>query len=403
MFMASGNRTSEQRRISEGDMADTKLERGPLDENEVICDISGSGVESESTEGDDRITEPFDPTLIRVETKPMSMDLLIARIREGELDLMPGFQRKAGIWSDGAQSRLIESMLIRIPLPAFYMDATEEDKWLIVDGLQRLTTIRRFVIDKQLRLSGLEFLDQFEGRSFEELPRNFQRRINETQVTVYLIEKDTPPEVKFNIFKRINTGGLPLSSQEIRHALNQGKATRILEELANSKQFRRATDYGIQDKRMADRECVLRFMAFTIFPYSGYKTKDFDAFLNNAMANLNEMPSGRIDTLKSQFLGSMVAAHELFGRYAFRKLYKKNSWRYPINKALFETWSVNLSILTDDELKNLKNKKEFLTDEFIRIMTNRDFESAISQGTGDIKKVKLRFSSVENIIREVLK
>lgn len=385
-------------------MPDTvEIQKGPLDESSVICDVDGTGVEIESTEGEDRITEPFDPTLIRVATKPMSMDLLIARIKEKELDLMPGFQRKAGIWSDGAQSRLIESMLIRIPLPAFYMDATEEDKWLIVDGLQRLTTIRRFVIDKELRLTGLEFLDQFEGKTFSELPRNFQRRINETQVTVYLIEKDTPYEVKFNVFKRINTGGLPLSSQEIRHALNQGKATEILEELANSSEFKRATDYGIQDKRMADRECVLRFIAFTIFPYLDYKTKDFDAFLNNAMATINSMNRSRSENIKKQFFRSMVAAYEIFGRYAFRKQYKKNSWRYPINKALFEVWAVNLGRLGDDELKRLKKEKDTLVDNFLGLMLDRDFESAISQGTGDIKKVKLRFSSVENIVREVLK
>jgi len=376
--------------------------KGLFDQSDVICAVDSTGVETEDTESEERITEPFDPTLIRVETKPMSMDLLIARIKEGELDLMPGFQRKAGIWSDAAQSRLIESMLIRIPLPAFYMDATDEDRWLIVDGLQRLTTIERFVIKKELKLIGLEFLDQIEGKIFDELPRAFQRRIYETQVTVYLIERDTPTEVKFNIFKRINTGGLPLSSQEIRHALNQGKVTKLLELLAKSNEFRKATDYGIRDKRMADQECVLRFMAFTIFPYHNYKTKDFDNFLNKAMANINKMPENEIEDLKKQFLRSMVAAYDLFGRYAFRKQYQKNSWRYPINKALFESWSVNLNLLNEDQLKNLQRRKDTLTDKFIQLMGNRDFESAISQGTGNIAKVHLRFSSIEKLLQEVL-
>jgi len=363
----------------------------------------GTGIESETIESDDQITEPFDPTLIRVETKPLSMDLLISRIREGEINLMPDFQRKAGIWSDAAQSRLIESMLIRIPLPAFYMDASDEDEWLIVDGLQRLTAINRFVIKKELKLSGLEFLHHLNGMGFNELPRNFRRRIKETQVTVYLIEKDTPPEVKFNIFKRINTGGLPLSSQEIRHALNQGAATRMLKKLAETGVFKQATANGIRDHRMAAQECVLRFMAFTLKPYTNYKSSDFDGFLNSAMVAMNKKPDNELQKLEDSFLRALNSSHDIFYKYAFRKQYGKNAYRNPINKALFETWTVNLSSLNNEQLAALKQKKENLVDSFIDLMNGSSgFDGAISQGTGNVAKVKLRFSEISKLIQEVL-
>ena len=93
-------------------------------------------------EDDDENLEPFDPTQIRVKTKPMTMDLLLKRIKHDEIDLAPDFQRQADIWTNIAKSRLIESLLIRIPLPAFYIDATDDDKWIIIDGLQRISTFK---------------------------------------------------------------------------------------------------------------------------------------------------------------------------------------------------------------------------------------------------------------------
>lgn len=378
-------------------------ELGEYSTNEMVIADNGTGVELEDSSGDEQITEPFDPALIRVDTRPMTIDLLRLRIGYNELDLAPGFQRKGGIWKDEAQSRLIESMLIRIPLPAFYMDATNDEKWLVVDGLQRLTTLKRFMVDKSLKLQGLEFLKQFNGKTFDELPRNYQRRIAETQVTVYLIEKGTPDEVKFNIFKRINTGGLPLSAQEIRHALNQGEATKLLARLADSNEFRQAVDNGIKDDRMADRECVLRYLAFTMSSYTKFD-KDFDSFLNKAMEELNSMSNQEREGLEYHFIRAMRSAKEIFGKDAFRKRYRENGPRQPINKPLFESWSVNFNQLSDAQLVALIARKDALRRRFIDLMNNPDrkFNEAISLATGDPKKVRLRFKAIEEIIEEVL-
>lgn len=121
--------------------------KGRTKPKDVSLFEEATGIELEEIGADESITEPFDPTLIRVANKPITIDLLVARLRENELNLAPNFQRKAGIWTDGAQSRLIESILVRIPLPAFYMDATDDEQWIVVDGLQRLTTLKKFVID----------------------------------------------------------------------------------------------------------------------------------------------------------------------------------------------------------------------------------------------------------------
>lgn len=361
-------------------------------------DDSGSEVEGEDGEVDP-IIEPFDPTKIRVATIASTADLLIARIRNNEIDLSPDFQRHGGIWNEGAQSRLIESMLIKIPLPAFYVDATDDNQWLVVDGLQRLTTLKRFVIDQTLKLTGMEFLTQFNGKHFEDLPRVYQRRILETQFTVYQIEKGTPAGVKFNIFRRINTGGLPLSAQEIRHALNQGPVIELLRKLAHSPEFKRATNHSIRSERMADMEYALRFLAFVLTSYNDYSAKDFDSFLNDAMKNLNHKPQHDLDALALRFQRAMIAAYELFGVHAFRK---PGYPLRPINKPLFEVWSVNLDRLSDVQLQTLIVRKAAVEEKLMQLFESYKFNNAISLSTGNTSKVKYRFSRIENLIAEVL-
>jgi len=374
------------------------------DENRFISSDAGTGVEEETTESDELITDPFDPSLIRVSTKFLTIGQLIDRMEDKALVLSPDFQRNF-VWKPGAQSRLIESMFIRFPLPAFYIDATDDDQWLVVDGLQRLTSVKRFVLDKTLALTELEFLGkQYNGKTYDELHASLKRRINETLVTVYLIEKGTPPEVKFNIFKRINTGGLPLSPQEIRHAINQGAVTQFLVRLADSKEFKKATDNGVHGARMEDREMVLRFLAFSITPYTAYSTPDFDRFLSNKMAELNKILVFESEQRlwEQRFKRAMNAAYNIFGSDAFRKRYGAKAKRSFVSKALFETWSVNLSKLTDKQLELLTERREQVQSEFINLMNTREFDGAVSQGTGGISKVRMRFERIEKVIQEVL-
>jgi Protein of unknown function DUF262 len=366
-------------------------------------DAGNTGLEEEDTGGSFEITEPFDPARIRVDTKPMVISLLMDRVKNKEIDLTPGFQRKGGIWSTKAKSQLIESLLIRIPLPAFYMDGGDESKWLVVDGLQRLSTLKSFVIDKTLILNGLEFLSEYEGKTFDQLPRSLQRRILETQVTVFLIQENTPPEVKFNIFKRINTGGLPLSSQEIRHALHQGKATQLLQELSESAEFRTATNEGIRDERMGDRECILRLLSFMRTPYREYRSKNLDSFLNQCMIELNDISDPEIEFLGDRFKRAMLDCYRLFRDHAFRKQKRDNPRRSPVNRALFEVWAASIDILSPDQVAQLEAKKEELHERFLTLLEDGDFEAAITYGTGDSRKVRLRFSKIEEIIQETLR
>jgi Protein of unknown function DUF262 len=353
---------------------------------------------------DEVINEPFDPTKIRVDTRKMTIDLVLKRIEYDELDLAPDFQRQAGIWTNDAKSRLIESILIRIPLPAFYIDATNDDKWLVIDGLQRLTALKQFIFDKTLRLTGLQYLTELENKKYDELHRKYQRRILETELTLSTIEPGTPPAVKYNIFRRINTGGMPLSPQEIRHALNQGQATKLLADLSQFDEFTKVTKFNKSRKkeRMSDREFILGFLAYRIYGYSEYyKSESRDDFFVKTMNHVNQkLSENDLNKIKEKFKKAMKAADDIFGEDAFRKISQKASRRYPVNQALFEVWSVTLSELEDSQLATLKQRKDDLIKGFTDLVDNdSEFLESISQAT---KKVDIRFQRIEKLIQEVL-
>jgi hypothetical protein len=366
---------------------EVEQETKPATVREALSE-SGESVGIEVDDADDLI-EPFDPDLISIEQRVVTMDALIRRLKQGSIRLKPNFQRNE-VWKDGQRSRLIESIILRIPLPMFYVALDVEGRWDVVDGLQRLSTIRNFVLGdekkEKLRLEGLEFLgERLNGKTFDDIDIDnptYQRMINtimETEMRFTIINPSTPEEVKRNVFKRLNTGGLPLTAQEIRHALYQGQVTDLLVKLAESKSFKEATDRSINDSRMAARELVLYFMAFAVFPYSAYRG-NMDTWLSNAMRVINLMPNleqsklikifgsqesipeikiKTIEELTQRFELAMTRGVALFGKHAFRKsLPIKGYRRTPINKALFETWGNILSELNESDFVFLSGSKK---------------------------------------------
>lgn len=361
-------------------------------------ELATLGVESENPESDELITEPFDPTKIKVDREPMTVFQVLRKISLDEIMLDPEFQRNL-VWDPVRRSRLIESALLRIPLPAFYFDGVDANRWAVVDGLQRLSTLKDFITEKSFRLEHLEYLTSAEGKTFDELPRGMRRDLEDTQVTLFIIRPETPPEVKFTIFYRINTGGLVLTGQEIRHALFQGKATKLLKRLATSNEFLTATGGAVSDTRMDARECALRYIAFHIHPYDEYLKSDLNSFLSNTMDNINAMSDADIAKLDQRFREAMNRAFEVFGQLAFRKFNLETNRRGPINKALFESWS---NVLQEYDLSILRQRKSEIISSVFEMFSDPDYSRSLSAGTGSVNSVKTRFERAHRGVQKVL-
>ena len=365
-----------------------------------------SGVEPEQDDPNEtRIEDPFDPERIKVTSKNIVVDQLVSRISHGEIDLAPDFQRRSDIWNQKDQSRLVESLLLRIPLPVFYVAADEEDKWAVVDGLQRMSAINRYVRG-EFRLSKLEYLVHLQEKKYEDLKRPMQRRINETELVVNIIQPETPDEVMFNIFHRLNTGGMKLNGQEIRHAMTPGKIRGYLEKLSETKEFLDATNRSIKPRRMDDRDCVLRFLAFHIDNWEGYEANDIDGYLTNAMKRINSMTDQERDSIAADFRKAMRAAADIFGEDAFRKLYRvgpRRLRRGRINKALFGAWSVGLARRSRKEINRLVRNHAGVRKGFMALLRDdREFERAISYSTSMPARVRKQFQAIDDLIEECL-
>ncbi len=341
---------------------------------------------------------PFDPTQIDIKMDKITIDLVVKRIKLGELKFDSDFQRKSGLWKNIQKSRLIESLMLKIPLPAFYFDASNDDNWEIIDGLQRLSTIKEFIVDEKFALKGLEFLKDLNGLRYSQLPRSLQRRIEETNLNVYLVSPSTPKNVKFNIFKRINTGGLLLEPQEIRNALYQGQATNFLSEMAKNKEFINATDNCIKTDRMLDREFCLRFVSFVYLDINEFNGS-VDDWLVAGMEFLSKATYETLNNIKENFSLIMKRSNQLFGKFAFRKIIPFHR-RGPINKAIFEGVSVVLNKMPEDSFCHIIALKDKLFLKYENLVSDYKFQSYLRNS--DKYSVINRIQMLESIFKEVL-
>jgi hypothetical protein len=333
---------------------------------------------------------PLDSVFVRTDARTVRD--VVMRINNNRYDLNPDFQRDY-LWDLAKQSRLIESCVMRIPLPVFYVAEAKDGRIIVVDGLQRLTTFKRFLNNEfKLKLPKPEKEGATENllhlKSFDQLPLNLQERIEDTQLTLYILDAKAPERAKLDIFDRVNSGVM-LTRQQMRNSLYNGPATKWLQSVASSEIFLNGTGRSLNPKTMRDREAINRFCAFLIKGWRSYKSADMDGFLADALERMNKMGDGQREDLRARFELSIVNNTTLFGAHAFRKsLVQGDGDRFVLNIALFDVCSVYFAGVSKE---HVDDNVELYRSIIRKLIVDPAFDHAITYSTNSVVQIKKRF------------
>ncbi|WP_394517043.1 DUF262 domain-containing protein [Pantoea sp. SGAir0175] len=401
-----------------------------------IPQITGidSGEDSYHINTDEENSEAkFSLKVPNIRRQTPSLALLYDRLLYDEIEIQPEYQRKDRIWSDDKKSKLIESILMQLPLPIFYFGEREDDVWVVIDGLQRITTVQDFMRNKfPLKLEKSSSVYEMNGLTFQEFSRSYTRILREFEITAYVIElqeSDDSNRFIIELFHRINTYGVKLSDQEIRSAINFGSSVFYLRYLATSSLFLNATTYTINDKRQKDLELCLGALSFILFGYSNFNYNRYDSFLSSTMKWINKQTfkkvendddityhsdSQEITELTRRFEKGLRVSMEIFGRDAFKK--QQNSTKKdPISKPLFELFVTIFSNIDDANLLKLRENKDIFINKLYDAIaddstdyakwnspsyenTNRGLNYSLSSSTGKRTTILYRFESILQIL-----
>jgi hypothetical protein len=327
----------------------------------------------------DFFASPYDPPI----------KSLVQEIREKELIVRPTFQRNQ-VWDPTRRSKFVESILLNIPIPTLFF-ADDEDKKVVVDGQQRLLALKEF-LDNSYPLRNLEVLAPLNGKRFDALTERQQRIINNRTLRCLVISAKSDSEIRFQVFERLNQGGVPLNAQEVRHCVYRGELNDLLHQLVEDKNWLRL--YGREEchPRMVDCELVLRFFAIrnTLPNY----TPPLKSLLTNFMKDHRHPTPENVEALRRTFLSAVQGVEAVFGDRPFRRIamvdgqpeYDRN-----LNRAIFDIQMISSEMIA---MEWLTENRDRIRQEFETLCILDDkFADSVSRATADKKRFDYRLST----------
>jgi len=352
--------------------------------------------EDEASAVDEAETEP-EPSIIRRRIFTDKLDPKIHDLHQdsktGDLILDPKFQRRK-VWDNTRSSRLIESVLLEVPLPVFYLAENSDGTQEVIDGQQRLNAFFRF-LDNAYPLTGLRELPSLNGRHFQHLDRAQQKHVRNYPVRTVVFKKESDESLRFQIFERINTGAMPLNAQELRNCVYRGPYNDLLHDLSRDPDYMAIMGFKGPEKRMKDVEYVLRVAAFYHASYLNYKPS-MERFMNEEMKKYRNPTPEEAEKVRGVFKNSVTLIRSLLGKNAFKRYYRGDA-KFPngqwepkkFNASLFDIlmWSMARA-----DKNPVMARLDTIAEALIMLMTqDQDFIDSIELSTSSVKAVTTRF------------
>lgn len=329
-----------------------------------------------------------------------NLSTLTDLVNNGDINLKPDYQRRDR-WSEEKKSQLIESFLMNVPIPPIFLSEDAYGQYSVIDGRQRLTAIADF-INNAFSLIGLEVFSDINHKKFRDLPSRLQTVIRTRPILrSVIILRQSDPDIKYEVFRRLNTGGVKLNAQEIRNSVYAGDLNAAIVKLSETKSFQQMI--GIINpntstlyQEMGDVELVLRFAAFrkTWRSFNGGIVRNLDRFMDEN----KHMTGDEIENIKKDFLETLEKVKLCFGNYSFRRWRPDvQKWRNQILAAAYDTQMLALREFTMNELNG---KLDAIQEEYKKMFLNEEFQKALGASTPEyfIQRVQIFIDAIKKVL-----
>lgn len=346
---------------------------------------------------------PQEVRKINTQAYDKSVADLIRMIEDKDIKLDPDYQRNY-VWDNKKASMLVESIILNVPIPVIYVSQEADDTWSVIDGLQRLNSLKRF-FDGKFKLSGLEILSELNRQDINNLNPKAKRMLKNGLLRVIMITHDSNEEIKYDVFMRLNTGSVHLTEQELRNCLYRGSFNKLLKELSHNEKWQALIGLKGPHKRMADRELALRFLAIynhwdsATKEITGYKGR-MKSFLNSFMNDYKHIDTPKAAKWKQLFEDTVDKVTEIYGENAFNRINLDGTRENSINRAMMDVIMLSCAQHSIEDLRPHKDEiNQKLTD---LIVNNTEFRNSVKIGTSDTKVITFRLNKWLSELDEII-